>query len=134
MVVVSFARVKFLLQKAAVLSYHPLFPVDKICNHFTLRLTGDLPRSWHRQARDGKVRIPEAGLMEVVFGEEEEVDGVEAEAAVEVVEEAEQEEADVLFVETSNKEDAAGLVQNAPFPTIYRTRISTNLQSNPAKD
>jgi hypothetical protein len=63
-------------------------------------------------------------LIEVVLGEEEEVEGVE---------EAEEEEADALFVETFS-EDTAGLVQNALFPTIYRTRMSTNLQSNPAKD
>jgi hypothetical protein len=63
-------------------------------------------------------------LIEVFLGEEEEVEGVE---------EAEEEEADALFVETSS-EDTAGLVQNALFPTIYRTRMSTNSQSNPAKD
>jgi hypothetical protein len=66
-------------------------------------------------------------LIELVLGEEEEVEGVEAE------EKAEEEEVDALFVETSS-EDTAGLVQNALFPTIYQTRMSMNLQSNPVKD
>ena len=69
--------------------------------------------------------------MEVVLGEEEEVDGVQVEAEAEA--EAEQEEADVLSVEISSKEDAAGLVQDVPFPTICRIRTSTNLHCNPAK-
>jgi hypothetical protein len=69
--------------------------------------------------------------MEVVLGEEVEVDGMDVEAEVEA--ETEQEEADVLSVETSSKEDAAGLVQDVPFPTIYRTRTRTNLHRNPAK-
>jgi len=60
-----------------------------------------------------------------------EVDRVKAEVreageAVGAGEEAEQEEPDELFVETSSK-DIAGLAKNAPFPTIYRTRISKKL-------
>ncbi len=62
------------------------------------------------------------------MGEEEEVEGVE-----EAEEEVEEEEADALFVETSS-EDTAGLVQNALFPMIYQTQMSTNLQSNPTND
>jgi hypothetical protein len=75
--------------------------------------------------------------MEVILGKEKEVGGVEADVAEaggagagEVAEEGEQ---NVLFVETSSK-GTAGLVQNVPFPTIYRTRMSTNLQRNLAKD
>jgi hypothetical protein len=64
-------------------------------------------------------------LIEVVLEEEE--------AAVEVAEEAEQEEPDALFVATSNKA-TAGLVQYTPFLTIYRTRMNTRLQTNLAKD
>jgi hypothetical protein len=59
-------------------------------------------------------------LIEVVLEEGEEIDGVEA-AAVEEPEEPaepEQEEEKALFVETFSKE-AAGLVQNAPSPTIF---------------
>lgn len=50
------------------------------------------------------------GLIEIVLGEGEEVGRVEAEVgeAVEVLEEAEQEELDVLFVEISSK-DIVGL-------------------------
>ena len=57
--------------------------------------------------------------MEIVLGEGEEVGGVGAEVggAVEVPEEAEQEELDALFVETSSK-DTVGLGQHAPYPTI----------------
>ena len=76
--------------------------------------------------------------MEVVLGGGREVDGVKAEVReagepVEPVEEAEQEEPDALFVETSSK-DTADLVKNAPFPTVYRTRMGRKLQSNLAKD
>jgi hypothetical protein len=69
-------------------------------------------------------------LIEAVL--EEEVDGVGAAVgeAAEAAEEAEQEEPDALFVETSSK-DTAVLVQHAPFPTIYRTRMNTKLQANP---
>lgn len=53
----------------------------------------------HHQAQDGKARIP---------GGKGEVDGMEAEVR-EAGEEAEQEEPDELFVETSSKEDIADL-------------------------
>ena len=69
--------------------------------------------------------------MEVLLGEDEEINGVEAEAA-EAVEEAVQEEAEALFVETSS-EEAAGLVQNAPSPTIYPSRMNPDPHSNPVK-
>jgi hypothetical protein len=72
-------------------------------------------------------------LIEAVL--EEEVDGVGAAVgeAAEAAEEAEQEEPDTLFIETSSK-DTAVLVQHAPFPTIYRTRINTKLQTNLTED
>jgi hypothetical protein len=91
-------------------------------------------RLWRHGAQAGEVQIPGAGLVEVVLEEGEEVAGVEAEAveAVEEAEEAEQEEAEALFVETSS-EEVAGLVQNAPSPTIYRSRMSAVPHSNPAK-
>jgi hypothetical protein len=61
-------------------------------------------------------------LIEVVLEEEEEIIGVEVE----------QEEAEALFVETSS-EAGAGLVQNAPSPTIYRSRMSADPHSNHAR-
>lgn len=56
----------------------------------------------------------------MVLEEVKDIIGVEADA-IEAVEEAEQEEEVVLFDGTSSKE-AADLVQNAPSPTIYRSR------------
>ena len=46
------------------------------------------------------------------------MDKVEVEAKAEV----KQEEANVLSIEISSKEDTTGLVQDILFPTIYRTR------------
>lgn len=73
----------------------------------------------------------------MVLEEGEEINGVEAEAVeaveeaeeTEEAEEAEQEEEEALFVETSS-EEAAGLVHNAPSPTIYRSRMSAVPHSN----